>query len=316
MKSKQIEQPEGGRPLDATTRPARRLENPTEDAPEEKRSRHRQFISGQYPSLAAFAWEGFQERGRGTLLVMPPTDGIGCQIRYLSLDEIEPGSPDSPEPQIRRYTPDTQFVITMQEDGNESTYVIGDRNLTPPQAHEQSKGLSSDTVDESDEVFAEVRREDVEAGDLRPIVEALEATRILRPGDSYPNALRRRRGMIHIPVKGYDLDPRELWDVPEVVRFWRKLHEVWPYGLYFLSHRAGSVQLLILSHIQFTAQRGGPEGQVALRVDKNQVVGFIRGCLEPYIEVSRRAGFPDEDGNRYLHEIASLFGIPGEPAGQ
>lgn len=57
-----------------------------------------------------------------------------------------------------------------------------------------------------------------------------------------------RSGHLHslvvLSVSGYDEDPRELWDILEVILWFKKLHEAHPYLPHFLS--PGSVQLYLL----------------------------------------------------------------------
>jgi hypothetical protein len=300
--------------------PAGESEVESETTFEERRTRHKQFISDQYPTLAAFAWEGFQERGRGTILVRQGDTGAGCQIRYLSLDEIEPGTPSSPEPKIRKYTPETQIVVTIDEEGMESTYLIGDRNLTPPVAYEQNgKQIDqggdqpADELHEFGTIVIQVERAQVEAGDLRPVLQALEAAHIRRPNESHPQRLLTLRGGIGVPISGYDSDPRELYEIQEVRRFWQKLHKVWPYGLYFLDRRLGSIQTLVLSHIDVTVHRDGSGNQVGLKLSKEQVAAFMQVCLRPYLELSQRAGVPADEASKCVNAIAMLFGIRGGP---
>lgn len=46
---------------------------------------------------------------------------------------------------------------------------------------------------------------------------------------------------IILSINGYDHDPRSLWDIPEVVLWFKTLHNQMPYAPFFLS--PGSVQL-------------------------------------------------------------------------
>ena len=239
----------------------------------------RPSIGGQYPTLAAFAWEGFQQRGRGTILVSQGAVGNGCQIRYLSLNEIELGSPSSPEPQVRKYTPEAQIVVTIEEDGIESTYIMGDRNLTPPLAYEQNGeqmdqagAQPADERHEFDNGMIQVERTQVEAGDLHPIIQALEGAHILRPSVNHPQRLLALRGRVGVPTSGYEDVPREIYEIQEVRRFWQKHHQVWPYGLYFLDPQSGFIQTLVLSHINFTAHKDGSGNKVGLRLSEEQVI--------------------------------------------
>ena len=49
------------------------------------------------------------------------------------------------------------------------------------------------------------------------------------------SAVQRYRGRVDLSFDGYSNDPRELYEIPEVRRFCKKLDEAFPYWFYFLS---------------------------------------------------------------------------------
>ena len=86
-------------------------------------------------------------------------------------------------------------------------------------------------------IFIGISRQEVESSDTSVL------SALLRLLDKESAIQFRER--VDIAVYGYDDDPRELYDVPKVRGFIRKLDDEFPYWCYFLSKR-GSGLLFIL----------------------------------------------------------------------
>ena len=72
----------------------------------------------------------------------------------------------------------------------------------------------------------------------RAEVEAIDVSRtaaVLSRVLADRGAVQRYRGRVHLSFHGYSNDPRELYEIPEVRRFCKKLDEAFPYWFYFLS---------------------------------------------------------------------------------
>ena len=80
----------------------------------------------------------------------------------------------------------------------------------------------------SDYVLIFASRDDIQAGDIQPILGPLNA--LLRQ-----DVASRMRHKVRFGVNGYDDDPRALYDIPEVQSWMRKLDQEWPYWFFFLS---------------------------------------------------------------------------------
>lgn len=107
------------------------------DEEEAARSRHKAFLSEQYISLAAFSWEGFQEKGPGAILIAGDV-GTEGQAKYITKSEIadSPFSADLKR-MLADYDPAQQIVVVILDpDIGESDYCVGIKELTPPQAAE------------------------------------------------------------------------------------------------------------------------------------------------------------------------------------
>lgn len=92
---------------------------------------------------------------------------------------------------------------------------------------------------ECDSLTVVISRQQVEAGDIS---EPLSVLRELLNRDAAIQFCER----VDIGVGGYDEDPRELYEIPEVREFMSKLDAEFPYWLYFLTKR-GSGLMFVLS---------------------------------------------------------------------
>lgn len=300
------------------TESARTRSDPRADAEfEKKRNRHKSFIRSQGPTLAAMAWEGFCEKGRGTVMVTPPEQGEGADVCYLSLNEIEESAEEAPGPQMRSYDPETQMVVTIAEDYQTSCYVVGVPSAPSLQAdqttasrkpeHADQESIAQD--DEVKNVVVQIERRMVELGDIAHAIETLQRARFLYPREIASSRLLAMRGSLSFCFKSYDEDSRELYEIPEVRRFCQKLHRVWPHSLYFLDSQTASLQVMVLCHVKVDRQGPSKNGLTPLRVTKEEVIQFMEQSLNPYLELSANAGLSAKDAAEYLSVIAALFGI-------
>lgn len=94
-------------------------------------------------------------------------------------------------------------------------------------------------LDDADIVRIRMDRSNIEAGYTANVL-----TTLMSLSDS-GERIRRLKGGVLIEVLGYDNDLRELYEVPEVCRFFQALTAQWPYWLWFI-YREGSVSQLPL----------------------------------------------------------------------
>jgi hypothetical protein len=90
----------------------------------------------------------------------------------------------------------------------------------------------------SDPVFLVFSRRQVEACDIG------EPLEFLRDLTANPRAALDYCGRISLVIDGYNDDPREIFEVPEVRAFVKKLDQQWSYWLFFLSQADESVKML------------------------------------------------------------------------
>lgn len=101
-------------------------------------------------------------------------------------------------------------------------------------------------------------------------------------------------GAMFIVFDGFDDDPRELPDIPEVRAFFRKVDESWPFWFHFLNEVDAvplAVKLLVDSA---RAPAHDAPGSLAYTLDLTQLEATIDRCLNAQLTIGQHAGLsPD-----------------------
>lgn len=88
-------------------------------------------------------------------------------------------------------------------------------------------------------IVLDITRHEIESGNIASVLERLHVLT-----DSAENVRRYREALV-FQVGGYDSDPRELPEIPEVRAFFRSLASEWPHWLWFLHRGVGAIGLLM-----------------------------------------------------------------------
>ena len=102
-------------------------------------------------------------------------------------------------------------------------------------------------------IVLDITRHEIESGNIASMLERLHVLT-----DSAENVRRYREALV-FQIAGYDSDPRELPEIPEVRAFFRRLTTEWPHWLWFLHRGVGAVGLLLalLCDVRVVRQPGG-----------------------------------------------------------
>ncbi len=100
-----------------------------------------------------------------------------------------------------------------------------------------SQGLANNT--EPAIVVLEIGREQIQSCNFATTLE-----RLMILTDTRENVLRYRDSLF-LQFAGYDDDPRELAEIPEVRAFFAQLSNEWPNWLWFLGREAGYISLVM-----------------------------------------------------------------------
>lgn len=109
------------------------------------------------------------------------------------------------------------------------------------------------------------------------------------------------REKLVLEVLGYDEDPRELWEIPEVRRFLRALHREWKYWFFFATHAAPTLSVLELCLTN--AERFAPG---VMEVDAEGSAHFYQECTQALLDIFMRFRFPPDEMQRILEGIQRL----------
>ena len=125
---------------------------------------------------------------------------------------------------------------------------------------------------------------------------------------STPAAIQQHRAAVEFVWEGYADDPRELWNIPEVVAFNRDLNARWPCSLYFLHPDSNSMLVMVFSLLGATLVREPVAGRAVSRVDRRALAELISTSWEPTLrKVAGLAGVPDALVEDMLQSATNRF---------
>lgn len=136
----------------------------------------------------------------------------------------------------------------------------------------------------SEPVVLMISRREVEAADLASVLSRLKVFLATRE-DAW-----LYRGQMTLVVDGYNNDPRELVDIPEVRALLRRLEAEWPYWAYFFNQVDDSIKLLLscIAGCRFL-------GRGAVEMDADLVASALARGFGGMNIVFDRFGFPEDE---------------------
>ncbi len=127
-------------------------------------------------------------------------------------------------------------------------------------------------------------RREVESGDPSASVARLDALFDSR------EAVWRYRGQVALVVAGYDDDPRELIDIPEVRAFLTRFNAQWPYWAFYFNQVDDSIKILLSC---LCARRYLGRGQVEIEPEKLR--RFLLKGFAAMNSIFDKHGFPESE---------------------
>ena len=143
-------------------------------------------------------------------------------------------------------------------------------------------------------------RREVEAGDPSAAVGRLNFLFNTR------EAIWRYRGQVALAVDGYNDDPRELVDVPEVRNFLAEFNRQWPYWAFFFNQVDDSIKILALC---LCADRCFGHGLVEVDVDK--LKRFLSTGFAAMNSIFDDHGFPESELEAMSNGVIEVIGQAG-----
>ena len=143
-----------------------------------------------------------------------------------------------------------------------------------------------------------VSREDVEANDTTETLASLWI--VFRDRET----VRRFQGRVEIGFHGYDTDPREVFEIPEIRRFCRRLDESFPYWFYFLpSDGLISQTLSAIAACLCSVTKHGP-GLISLGPDRPV---FLMSHFAALNELVDRYSLGEGERERISRQVDAYF---------
>src|SRR5579862_1759793 len=89
-------------------------------------------------------------------------------------------------------------------------------------------------------------------------------------------ALKQLLGRMVFCIEGYDVDPREIYLIEEVRRFYSSFHQAWPYWLFVCDLHQDALKTTVLCCLNtFTAFKVDGRTSCAVEYDARELVHFI-----------------------------------------
>ena len=158
----------------------------------------------------------------------------------------------------------------------------------------------------SDLILYQFSRDRVEAGDAKDFLS--------RFGDSSLPTGKKLEGMMNsvaLMIDGYNHDPREIYAIPEVRAFYKRLWEVWPYWLYFCNLDSENLMMMVMCCLEsLDALKVKGQSQVKVSISPLEVVRFISGGFVPMNEMCERAGMSERQIFERTKAVFEYFNLP------
>ncbi len=150
----------------------------------------------------------------------------------------------------------------------------------------------------SDPVVFVISRQQVEALDLD---EPLDFLHSLVP-TAHPHHAWAYKGRLSLVIAGYETDPRELFEIPEVCGYLRALDEQWPFWLFFFNQVDDSIKLIALCLASSIEVVPG-----AAHIDPDGLRRFLERSFTALNYLFESYGFPESENEALSTEVSRLF---------
>lgn len=127
-------------------------------------------------------------------------------------------------------------------------------------------------------------------------------------------SLRNMMGKCLFSINGYDNDPRELLEIPEVVAFYRALNKKWPYLYYFSRVEPALIVYTLACQDSVVSIRKKTTGGMAYTPTKETFQRFVDKSLIDMKTPWYKSGLPMNGYRERCDEIYRFFRLT--PAGR
>ena len=149
-------------------------------------------------------------------------------------------------------------------------------------------------------------RDRVEAGDAKDFLSRFGLS-------SLPTGkkLETMMNSLALMIDGYNDDPREIYAIPEVRKFYKQLWEAWPYWLYFCNLDTENLMLMVMCCLDsLDALKVKGQSEVKVSFSPLEVVRFISGGFEPMNQMCERAEMSERQIFFRTKAVFGYFNLP------
>lgn len=117
-----------------------------------------------------------------------------------------------------------------------------------------------------------------------------------------PSTAKRARGRLIFVITGYDDDSRDLWEIPQVQAWMRKLDIEWPYWFYFMdTGKHSTLPLVAFSLSKWDKVPGGKT------IPPHELQWFLQRHFEAMNSLSHKLNETQEETDARSREINTYF---------
>lgn len=146
-----------------------------------------------------------------------------------------------------------------------------------------------------DQLILMASKEEVEAGNIDGALASLQ--KLLNPANA-----RKFRGRLIFGIRGYDDDPRDLWEIEDIRSWMQKIDREFPYWFYFMDTGPSStLSFIAFSLCQYEKVSGGKV------IPTEELQRFLLSHFVAMNDLSRKIGETQEETDARSKEIAVFF---------
>src|SRR3989337_1694677 len=112
---------------------------------------------------------------------------------------------------------------------------------------------------------------------------------------------RRFKGRLLFGISGYDDDPRELYQIPEVRLWMRELDFMFPYWFYFLVRKPATMEFVTFSLCDYVETPSGAQ------IKPDVLAEFVSTHFAAMNKLCEKLGETEEEIDKLSKEIEACF---------
>ncbi|MBJ9675499.1 DUF4365 domain-containing protein [Burkholderia gladioli] len=174
----------------------------------------------------------------------------------------------------------------------------------------ESHWAFNDSLSKYDFIHYAVSRTDIERGNIAPVLDFFHRI------ESSDALCRKFQGRIELSVSGYDMDRRELWEIREVCKWYKKadLQINWFFFCYVHPPAYGfkAYMACLCDTKRAKEQDGAPPGVLSVMVDNKKRTAILKSNWPKLNEMTDRLGMPIEENKRISFAVLDAMEIPHE----